>query len=295
MASAAGSGLPLASVEVLASLVQHRLLSTDQVRAIHRLGVERRWAQKVLARLREAGLAQRVRAPRRGLRIWFATEQGHRVAREAGALADGGRVVSAGEALSQLQAHTIAVNDAAICFLDAARERSDEFGPLSWRHEVFHPLPAGRGRRRQALSADAVLTYLRAEEGRTALEQRFLELDRATLSVDRLASELARYADLFRANDEEGEPLWRTSYPRFPGVLCVLAGAPRAALERRRAAALALLRVDPQLARTPEVAISVCLLEDLRGSGPFAPIFRTARGPKGDLDWLARSVGEERR
>ncbi|MBK5218936.1 MAG: replication-relaxation family protein [Thermoleophilia bacterium] len=285
----------MASVEILASLGQHRLLSTAQVRAIHCLGSERRWAQKVLARLRTAGLAECVQPPRGGPRVWFATEAGTHIAREAGALEGAPAALDAAEAASQLQAHTLAANDAAICFLRAARRQGDEFGPLSWRHEVFHPLTQGRGRRRRALCADAVLTYLRGEEGRVALEQRFLELDRATLSVDRLAAELARYADLYRAGDSDGEAIWRASYPAFPAVLCVLTGAPRPALERRRSTVAALLRANPQLSRTPEASISICLLEDLESRGPFAPIFREVRRSKAPIDWLRRTSGSEGR
>jgi DNA-binding MarR family transcriptional regulator len=288
------AGLPMASVEILASLAQHRLLQTDQVREIHRLGSDRRWAQKVLARLRAAGLVDRVRPPRRGASIWFATARGVDVAREAGALTEAVPILGPQAAMNQLQAHTLAVNDAAIYFLRAARERGEEFGPLSWRHEVLHVLGGGRGRRRRSLVADAVLTYLREEDGRVALEQRFLELDRATLSVERLAAELARYAELHGARDGAGEPLWKAAYPRFPSVVCVLAGERREALERRRSTVIALLSADPRMSLTPEVRVSICLLEDLRREGPFAPIFRAVGGPKGDVDWLRRAPQEGR-
>ncbi len=287
------AGLPMASVEILASLAQHRLLRTDQVREIHRLGSDRRWAQKVLMRLRTAGLVDRVRPPRRGA-CWFATARGVEVAREAGALTEAVPILGPQAAMNQLQAHTLAVNDAAICFLRAARARDEEFGPFSWRHEVLHPLGGGRGRRRRSLVADAVLTYLREEDRRVALEQRFLELDRATLSIERLAAELARYAELHGARDGAGEPLWKAGYPRFPSVVCVLAGERREVLERRRSTVIALLRADPQMSLTPEMRISICLLEDLRLKGPFAPIFRTVGEPKGDVDWLRRAPQEVR-
>ncbi len=287
-------GLPMASVEILASLAQHRLLRTDQVREIHRLGSDRRWAQKVLGRLRTAGLVDRVRPPRRGASIWFATARGVEIARRSGALTEAVPILGPQAAANQLQAHTLAVNDAAICFLRAARARGEEFGPLSWRHEVLHPLGGGRGRRGRSLVADAVLTYLREEDGRVALEQRFLELDRATLSVERLAAELARYAELNAVKDAGGEPRWRSDYPRFPAVVCVLAGGRREALERRRSTVIALLRADPRMGLTPEVRISICLLEDLRTEGPFAPILRAVGGPRGDVDWLPRVAREER-
>jgi hypothetical protein len=183
-----------------------------------------------------------------------------------------------------LHPHTLAVSDVAICFLEAARKRSDEFTPLSWRHEVSHPLSAGRGRRRKRVVADALLTYFLTDE--LSVAHRFVELDRATLAVDALAAELARYADLYRAVGKGGEPIWRERYPVFPAVLCVLTGRPRPALERRRAAALALLRADPRIASASEdVAVSIGLLEDLQQRGPFAPIFSELRADV-PIDWL---------
>jgi hypothetical protein len=185
-----------------------------------------------------------------------------------------------------LQAHTPAVNDAGICFLEAARERSDEFSPFSWRHEVSHPLSRARGRRRRTLVADGVFTYLLLDGEGVAIEQRFLELDRATLSVDRLAAELARYAELHRLSGADGEPLWRERYPLFPPVHCVLTGGRRAVLERRRATTIAMLGTDPRFTREPEMTVSICLLEDLEREGPFAPIFRDASDPARPVDWL---------
>ncbi|MBA3867309.1 MAG: replication-relaxation family protein, partial [Solirubrobacterales bacterium] len=191
-----------------------------------------------------------------------------------------------------LRSHTFAVNEVGIAFLRAARERGEDFGPLAWRHEVAHPLrPGTRGRRARAVISDAVLTYLRLTEEEVLLEQRLLELDRATLPVDALAAELARYADLYRATGKDGEPVWRRRYPVFPGVLCVLAGADRAALGRRRDTALALLRAEPWLTRTPEVSIRVCLLEDLVERGPYAPIFHGLRELGCEVDWLGREAG----
>ena len=218
--------MPEATSGIVASLAQHRVLSTEQVRAIHHPDNRARWTQRVLARLRRAGLVDSIQPPRAGQRLWFATEDGVRLAREAHALKATPRPLEAREVAGQLQAHTLAVNDVGICFLKVARKRADECGPLSWRHEVAHPLSRGRGRRRRTLIADAVLTYLRGEGGRIALEQRFIELDRATLSADRLVAELARYAELCRAVDREGEPIWvgtthgsRSSTAFLPGRL----------------------------------------------------------------------------
>lgn len=287
MAEAApAQALPEIAVEVLASLAAHRTLSTPQVGAIHAPRASLRWTQRLLVRLRAAGLADYVETSHARRRLWYASEWGVRLAREAGTI-EIDPPPGADLAAGPLAAHTLAVNDAAICFLAAAAKRGDDFGPLAWRHEVFHPLSRGRGKRRRSLVADAVFTYLRQDGYDIAIEQRFLEVDRATLSVDRLAAELARYAELYRAKEAKAtEPLWRARYPVFPPVLCALAGAPQRVLSRRRSTASLLLASDPLLSRTPEVTISICLLEDLRREGPYAPIFREVRDPGRPVDWL---------
>lgn len=198
--------------------------------------------------------------------------------------------VGAEQAAGPLQAHTFALNEAAICFLEAARERNDEFGPFAWRHEIYHPMSRGRGRQKRWLTADATFTYLREDDDGVSIEQRFLELDRATLSVDRLFDELARYGELYAATDHDGEPLWRERYPAFPPVLCVLTGADRAVLERRRASVNALLRIDPRLTAAGQLQILTCLLEDLKESGPFAPVFRDVRNPAQPVNWIAETT-----
>lgn len=242
--------------------------------------------QRLLARLGDGGLAGYVQSPRSHRRLWHVTERGAKLASEARLLDGEPRLIGAEGAARPLQAHALAVNDAAICFMESARTRGDDFGPFAWRHEVYHPISRGRGKRRRMLIADAVLTYLRLAGEGVAIEQRFLEIDRATLSVDRLAAELARYAELYRAKDSKKQPRWRSLYPVFPAVHCVLTGRERAALERRRSTALALLHSDPRCSRTPEVTISICLLENLRAEGPFAPIFRDTRYPERTVNWL---------
>jgi Replication-relaxation len=210
--------------EVLASLAQHRVLTAAQVHAMHLPEVGTRSAQRLLAELGREGLADR--APGLGAqRVWFVTAKGLAVVRSAGALEGEPPILDRRSAAGRLMAHTLAVNDVGIAFMAAARERGEEFGPLAWRHEVAHPMSAGRGRRRQTKIADAVLSYLRSEGPETVVEQRFLELDRATRSAEGLARELALYARLLRAEGPAGEPLWRERYPASPSVLCVLAGA----------------------------------------------------------------------
>jgi hypothetical protein len=254
--AAARLRLPEATAEVLASLGEHRILSTGQVRSIHFPDRSVRRAQQVLAYLERAGLIAYVEARRAPRRLWFLTERGADYALDAGEVERRPKVLEPEQAAGPLQAHTLGVNKVGISFLRAARERGDEFGPLSWRHEVAHPLNRGRGRARRSLIADAVLNYLRSDERHIIYEQRFIEVDRATLSVERLVAELARYGQLSRARDKGGKSLWRSHYPSFPSVICALAGASHKALIRRRDIAIVLLEGHPELDRAYAVSRS---------------------------------------
>jgi hypothetical protein len=284
--------LPVNAAEVLASLAQHRVLSTPQLAVLHFPGRSPRSAQTALAALATADLAAFVTnfgsrgTPRR---CWYVTERGAERALEAGLLEEIPKLLDAEAAAGPLQAHTLAVNDVGIAFVAAARERGEDFGPLGWHHEVAHQL--GHGRRAGRLIADAVLSYLRLTEDEVVFEQRFVELDRTSLPVGRLAAELRRYGQLFSARGKGGEALWRSRYPAFPPVLCVLAGASRAALRRRRDATIAILGRDPRFTRPSGPSVRFCLAEDLAQRGPFAPIFTDARNPEAPVDWLVVKSG----
>jgi len=291
--AAAGLRLPEATAEVIASLGEHRVLSTAQVHAIHFPNRSARRAQQVLSYLKRAGVIAYVEARRAPRRLWFLTERGADLALDAGEVERRPKVLAPEQAAGPLRAHTLAVNEVGISFLRAARERGDEFGALSWRHEIAHPLNRGRGRARRTLIADAVLTYVLPEDQYLSIEQRFVEVDRATLSVERLVAELARYGQLDGARDKRGYELWRDYYPSFPPVICALAGAPRKALVRRRDVALALLEEHPALSRAYGVAIYFCLLDDLTDRGPFAPIFRTVETPDRPVDWRGGSQDDQ--
>lgn len=284
----AESGAPW--VEVLASLAQHRALTAAQVHAMHLPGTRLRQAQRLLAALGREGLADRA-VGLRAQRVWFATAKGIETVRRVGALEGEPPQLDRRSAAGRLMAHTLAVNDVGIAFMAAARERGEGFGALSWRHEVFHPLSAGRGRRSQAKIADAVLTYLRSDGTETVVEQRFCELDRATRSVEGLARELALYGRLRTAQAADGRPTWRERYPAFPSVICVLAGARADLLRRRRSAVLAFLTSDPAVGSPARPPFRLCLLEELCAEGPYAPIFEEV-GFGEAVDWLGREGGE---
>ncbi|HWI74634.1 MAG TPA: replication-relaxation family protein, partial [Baekduia sp.] len=254
------------------SLAAHRLLTARQLHDLHTPDASPRWTRDVLGRLVKRELVSFVHAGWGARRVYFLTDQGHQALNPSRpARADGAR-----HAASALSDHTLAVNDVGVTFVKAARERGDEFGALAWRHEVAHPVgTAAVGRRKELVIADAVMTYLQhLEDGGLAFHYRFLELDRATEPTAMLAAKLIRYARLhsYTTNNHK-EPLWHRMYPVFPEILVVLGGATRAALHRRAMTVLTLCQVDPTLRRTPEVAISTVLLEDLRQHGPWAPIF----------------------
>lgn len=287
-----------ASVAVLESLNQHRLLTTAQVHKLHMPDASRRWSQEQLALLRERGFAAATRMSRRRLG-WHLTELGADAVETIPSRAETRRkVIPPEQAAGPLQAHTIAVNDVGLAFVRAARERGDECGPFDWRHEIAHSLGPPPGRRTpEQLISDAVLSYQLAEgDGKTSIVYRFIELDRATRSAFDLAQRVGRYARLYRRTVPAEGPgggsvaLWSRLYPVFPTVLLVLAGRPKDRLEVRRRTVLALLAQDPDLAETPEVEVSICLLDDLAERGPFAPICRTVADPERPVDWLGEEV-----
>jgi hypothetical protein len=293
--SRAGAGAT--GAEILESVHQHRVLTTAQIRVLHAPGKSRRWTLSVLSRLRSAGLVAMARRPNDPA-LWQLTEAGaDAVEGITDRIETRRKVLAPAQAARALLAHTVAVNDVGIAFVQAARDRGDECSPFAWRHEIAHSLGPPPGRRMpEQLIADAVLTYqLEEPDGQTSFLYRFVELDRGTRAADDLTMRLARYARLYRrtipADTAGGRPvsLWSKLYPVFPTVLVALAGRPARLLQRRRDTVLALCRRHPDLRDNPAVEISICLLDDLQAHGPFSPICRTNADPDKPVDWL----GEE--
>lgn len=290
------TSLPALAPEVLESIYQHRLLTTRQVHAIHAPGTSRRWIQHVLAGLADYGLLDATRGPHAAA-IWFATENGATAVDRSATRAERRRkVVTAAQAAGQLQSHTLAVNDVGIAYLRAARARGDEFGPLSWRHEIALRIGGarGRGRRTEVLIADALITYLAAHDGGVERHQRFLELDRGTTPVDALVGKLHAYRRLRdsaprTADEKDPERGWRRWYPAgLPGVQLVLTGKPRALLERRAQLLFALRDADARLREDRPLDVRLALLEDLSRRGPFAPIWLRLDDPTRRFEWLGK-------
>jgi hypothetical protein len=273
---------------VLESLYQHRLLSSTQLHAMHWQDESARSTRRVLTALKDEGLVSMVRATDGGGSIHFLTPKGVETVEQVSNPAPKRKALKRGYATGPLRAHTLAVNEAAIAFMRAARERGDEFESPAWHHEIYHSTGPTK---QDVVKADALLTYLQhglGEEGRSSvLRYRLLELDRATEPTDKLATKPASYARLYRyTRANHRKPAWRARYDTFPAVICVVAGKKSAAaLQRRVAAVLSLCDADPELRRTPQVEISFCLLGDLVERGPFAPIWQRPDSPD-RYDWL---------
>lgn len=281
--------LPAVAVDVLESLGQHRLLGTRQVHALHTPRTSIRWTQKLLRTLRLRGLVDSI-THRGPTRLWFLTPDGAAAVRLLPTREEPrSRATTPEQAAGPLRAHTLAVNDVGVAFVTAARARGDECGPLSWRHEVAHPIGATPGKRGgEQLVADALLSYLRRAGGGVVLEQRFVELDRGTMPVHGLVEKLNRYARLSHYPDPDGSgPLWRRHYSVLPEVLVVFTGQPSGALVSRRQTTIALALQRSQLRSDRGVRVSFCLLDELVRDGPFAPLFLRLAEPLRWSTWLA--------
>lgn len=287
---------PLA-IEMLEGIYQHRLLSSAQLHEIYTPGRSHEWAHRQIRRLEAAGLAAAVRQPG-GRKLLHLTSAGLAMVESAPRAETRGKLITPEHAAGPLQRHTLAVNDVGIAFLRAARERGDEFGPLSWRHEIAHPIgsPLG-GKRNEQVIADAVLVYPEdQEDGRVRFLYRFVELDRNTMPVHALAAKLARYEQLhsYRPRPKNAGSsvglFWETRYPVFPEVLLVLDNGTDRQLHRRRFMAL---DMAARRTRYRSVEVFACLLSDLQAEGPYASIFTTAGEPGRSVDWDGRGTPGE--
>ncbi len=293
--------LPAVATEVLAGLYQHRLLSTSQLHALYTPQARLRWTRRVLGLLATRGLVDRAQGPGTHS-LWFLTEYGADTVETAGPRAEPRRrLVGPAQAEGPLRKHTLRVNDVGVAFVRAARERGDECGPQSWRHEIAHPISPARGRRPAELAvADALLTYLQTgEDGSLALHQRFIELDRGTARpAEQLAAKITRYTRLRHYTppgggaDASAEPLWRNYYRSWPHLLIVLADQSRERMRLRIQRTLALHQSDPAHRRTGAIPLSFVALDDLTRQGPFAPIFTTAEHSDQPADWLGQPPRE---
>jgi hypothetical protein len=271
---------------LLACLTQHRMATTGHLHDL--IGSERHInaTRLTLQDLRAQGLADSVVLPRPGsTRLWYVTAGGRDVASSFPELRDQEHPAFADTPVSiKVRApHTLAVLRTHLAFLADARRHGDDYGPLDWTPEVGHRLSGTRG---DALVADALMRYTASQPGGRTQMRAFVELDRATMSSERLASKLMTYSRFHdyapvpvgvrRTGSRSVAPLpvWLRHYPVFPRVLFVLTGASRQVLDHRIQDLRAMAAGNPIAARLArKVPLGAAVLEDLETHGPSAPIW----------------------
>ncbi|MEU6284927.1 replication-relaxation family protein [Streptomyces sp. NPDC047028] len=263
--------------QLLAVLGQHRMATTNQLHALLRPGAARQTVSAPLNKLRRDGLVDYTVLPQSNRsRAWYLTSEGARLTRDFPALR--GRPtypINSATAASLKTPHTLTVVRTHLAFVTDARRRGDEHGHLDWTPEVSHPLSDG-----ERIIPDAVMHYtLIDDEERTKLRA-FVEVDRATMGSERLASKLIEYARLWSyepqavGRSRSRQPaaagaVWLRWYPVFPRVLFVLTGASRYVLGNRISDLQAMVAEHPlvgTLAR--QVPMGAAVLEDLEERGP---------------------------
>lgn len=118
----------------------------------------------------------------------------------------------------------------------------------------------------------------------------FVEVDRATMSSERLASKLIEYARLWSYEPQPAGrprtrqptaagPVWLRWYPVFPRVLIVLTGASRYVLDNRINDLQAMVAEHPHVgALARQVPLGAAILEDLEAKGPTTDVWEPLTG-----------------
>ncbi|MCH5677260.1 replication-relaxation family protein [Streptomyces gilvus] len=270
--------------QLLAALAQHRMATTSQLHDLLRPTVARQTVSAPLNKLRRKGLVDYTVLPQSNrTRAWYLTGEGARLTRDFPVLR--GRPpypITSATAASLRTPHTLTVVRAHVAFAADARLLGHEHGPWDWTPEVSHPL--GEGER---LVADAVLHYTVTDGQHRRKLRAFVEVDRTTMSSERLAVKLIEYARLFqyeaqpvgRRRTTSTGPAWLRWYPVFPRVLFVLTGASRARLGDRISDLQAMVAQHPLVAAIAhEVHLGAAVLEDIEKHGPSGPVWTPLAG-----------------
>ncbi|MGW2651976.1 replication-relaxation family protein [Streptomyces sp. NPDC001393] len=284
--SAPGTGLAPSPAEplrhqVLAALAQHRIATTSQLRRMLRPDGTRQLLSRVLNKLRSDGFVDCTvlqEAHRSRTNVWYLTQEGCRLTRDLPVLR--GRPpypVTSTTAASLKTAHTLTVLHTHLPFAEDARRLGHEHGPWDWTPEVSHSI--GEGER---VVADAVMHYTVVDGDHRRKLRAFVEVDRSTMSSERLAVKLIDYARLFqyeaqpvgRRRQAATGPAWLRWYPVFPRVLFVLTGAPRTRLGDRISDLQAMVAQHPLVAALArEVPLGAAVLEDIEQHGPAGSVW----------------------
>ncbi|WP_433456605.1 replication-relaxation family protein (plasmid) [Streptomyces sp. CA-142005] len=279
---------PLAH-QTLAALAQHRIATTSQLRRMLRPDGTRQLMSRVLNRLRSDGFVDCTVLPdanRTRTKAWYLTQEGARLTRDLPVLR--GRPpypITSTMAASLKTPHTLAVVRAHLAFAQDARRLGHEHGPWDWTPEVSHSI--GEGER---IVADALMYYTAVESEHRRKLRAFVEVDRSTMSSERLAAKLIEYARLFQHETQPvgrrkphgtPGPAWLRWYPVFPRVLFVLTGASRTRLENRMNDLQAMVAHHPLVAALArEARLGAAVLEDLEQHGPAQAVWIPLAGDK---------------
>ena len=271
---------------ILVCLYHHRLLSTHHIYGlVADIAANQRGVRRRIAEMRARGLIEGVRVtgePK--LMAWYTTALGAEVVERAGIVPTRAYRVTPEIAAGPLQEHTLAVNDVGAAFVaHAARleQAGYECSPLDWTPEVAHRLGDQGG---QKLVSDAIIRCVVPRGTKRVLVRAFLELDRATMSVERLADKLGAYSRYYAYSPGAGSPgrtvmnarpAWQHLYPAWPKIMFVLAQPTgrRAHLGARLQDLAMLAQRAVQSGRmSPDLVVTACTLADVIEAGPFAPI-----------------------
>jgi hypothetical protein len=271
--------------QLLATLAQHRMASTSQLHVLLRPDRSRQSVSERLNDLLGERLVDFVVLPQSNrTRVWYLTPKGARLTRDWPALR--GRPpypITSATAASLKTPHTLTVLRTHLAFVADARRRGDEHGHLDWTPEVFHAIGDG-----ERVVADAVMHYTLIEGQQRRKLRAFVEVDRATMSSERLAAKLIEYARLWTHEPQPvgrrrqaGGPGWLRWYPVFPRVLFVLTGAARQTVDNRISDLKAMAAHHPLVADLArEVPLGAVVLEDLDNHGPTADVWLPLTGDK---------------
>ncbi|MFI0242580.1 replication-relaxation family protein [Streptomyces sp. NPDC016845] len=283
--------------QVLGMIAQHRMVTLQQLHTVLLPDRRRENLSRALNRLRTAQLTDYTVLPAsHGTRVWYLTERGADTIRHLPQMQDRPPypITTAGASLRT--AHTLTVVRAHAAFAQTARTRGDEHGPWDWTPEVAHHLGDG-----ERVIADALMYYTHhTATGGRAKYRAFIEVDRATMSSERLACKLIEYARFYTYDPQTASaqrrtrptalagPAWLRWYPAFPRILFILTGAGPTALANRIHDLKAMVTEHPTvatLART--VPLGAATLEDLETHGVDAPAWHCLRGQQGLRPWTA--------
>lgn len=272
--------------QLLATLAQHRMASTHQLHLLLRPDRSRQSVSERLNELLGERLVDFVVLPQsHRTRVWYLTPKGARLTRDWPALR--GRPpypVTSATAASLKTPHTLTVLRTHLAFVVDARRRGDEHGHLDWTPEVFHSIGDG-----ERIIADALMHYTLIEGEQRRKLRAFVEIDRATMSSERLAAKLIEYARLWayepqppgRRRQTNDGPGWLRWYPVFPRILFVLTGASRQTMDNRINDLKAMATHHPLVAGLArEVPLGAAVLDDLDELGPTSHIWVPLAGGK---------------